>query len=276
MSSMTTTSKAIRENIARSKVCFRRHESIQGLRIMASTMEQFLAAKLTGPPRYEIEVGLTETMVECNRDPDIQIILTPPGEDKPVPLKYVRGKEPAIISLLGALIAKLEARQAEQAQAVEQQSMARRDDLIARCTDLLREGDLPRAKAFIRKLLDEFGETQPNLYAEMSTAMAAAGMALDAAEFLEKAIERFPRETSLYTALIGVYAGARQYDLVDGVYRQIYKQFGLHPRTMINQAKACYTWGRRQKAVDVLLHAVEEFPDSSEARNLLEQINKLP
>jgi pentatricopeptide repeat protein len=229
-----------------------------------------------GAARYEIEVEIDEVLAQCGRNPDTHALLVPPGDDGPVPLKRERGRESDLLALLGGLIARLEIRQAERERAAEQRRTARRDELIVRVKDSLREGDSLRARVFAHKLLDEFDGERPDLYVEMSRLMIASNMEMEAAELLEEAITRFPRETSLYSTLIGIYADAGRYELAEGVYRLIYRQFGIHPRTMINQARAYYAWGRRLKAIDVLLHALEEFPDLAEARQLLDDMDNAP
>jgi pentatricopeptide repeat protein len=276
MSSATTMCRTIRENLGRAKSCFRRHDPLQGLRLAASSVERFLAAKPVGTARYEIEVEIDEVLAQCGRDPDVRSLLAPPDDDRPVPLKLERGRETALLILLESLIDRIAARQAERKRAAEQRRAARRSELDARVREFLDGGDPARARIFVHRLLDEFGEERPDMYVEMSRLMVASNLEMDAAEVLEKAILRFPRETSLYSMLIDIYADAGRYELAEGVYRLIYKQFGLHPRTMINQAKAYYAWGRRLKAVDVLLHALEEFPDLAEVRQLLKYMDNAP
>lgn len=159
-----------------------------------------------------------------------------------------------------------------QSQEAERQRQNRRNELLEKTRSLLREGDRSRGKAFASKLLDEYGKEDPGLYLAIADTMRAADLGLDAAELIENAITLFPKESALYSALIDIYSTAGMYEKAEEGYRRVLKQFGKHPKTLLNMAKAYATWGRKAKAVALLYQVTYDYPDFQEAKDALTQL----
>jgi pentatricopeptide repeat protein len=95
---------------------------------------------------------------------------------------------------------------------------------------------------------------------------------MDGAEFLEMAIEAFPREGQLYGTLVDCYMGAREYEKAEAVYLKVLKQFGSHPRTLVNLAKLYKLLNKRQKAADMAQRALAQDPTNAEAKEIADSI----
>lgn len=269
---MPDTAKSIRENAARAKVYLRRHELPVALTTLAAALQEYACAKAFGPTRFEIEAAFNDALSECNRIPEMQQVLIPPGGDKPVQLKFVRGKEAPLAGLLATLATRFAKDAALQSQEEERQRQNRRVELMEKTKSLLRQGDRPKGRAFANKLLDEYGKDDPGLYLSIADTMRAADLGLDAAELLENAITLFPKESTLYSALIDIYASAGMYEKAEEGYRRVLKQFGKHPKTLLNLARAYATWGRKAKAVALLYQITYDYPTFQEAKDALTQL----
>lgn len=264
--------RTVREHIARSRTLLRRQEPVQALRMLASALEQYAGIKVMGPQRFEAEAAFGEALADCNHHPDLQPVLIPPSGDKPVQLKLVRGKEAALGALCNALAAKIEQAGRQQEQEAERERLERRKVLIGKAKGLLNGGDLPKARAFIRKLLDEYGANDPELHLSMAEGLRGAGMVMDAAELLETAISLFPKESVLYTAAIDNYAGAGKFDMAEAVFKRVLRQFGAHPKSFLTMAQLYAVAGRKEKAAELLYQILQSHPDFEEARGLMEYL----
>ena len=266
--------REIRENVARARLLIRKGELAQAMRHLASALEANAGLKAFGPMRYEIEVGFGEAFADLNVQASMQPLLTPPGSDKPISLKYVRGKDKTLAVLFSNLVQRLDA--AADRQLVEQmkEREARKQDLIARAHAQFEEGELPKGRAFIQKVLEEFGDDDSKISIEMAELLRTANMPLDAAEILREAVDKFPKDPKIYTLLIDSYERATNYSKAEDIYARAFRQFGAHPRMVYRLSKLYVAMKRYKDAQKLLEPLARDNPDFEEAHKMLALVNK--
>lgn len=270
-SSTAESAKAVRENIARAKGYLRREEILRALEAGAEALSVYGKINVIGNTRFEIEVNLDETLMDISRRADISTML-PPGKDgKPFLLRYVRGKEALLSTALRRMVESLKA----QAVAKEQERLGkieqRKQELLTKGQDYLDAGDIPRARTFLRRVMDEFG-AQPGILVGIAGRYRSADLLMEAAEVYEYAIEQFPRESVSYVGAIGCYMELREYEKVERLYERVLQQFGLHPRTLCNMAKFYLLWRKKGKASDCAYRALTMDPTLEEARQIMQEV----
>ncbi|MEG2140972.1 MAG: hypothetical protein RRY20_09325, partial [Bilophila sp.] len=197
---MTTTpeaAKKVRENIARAKGYLRRDEMVKTLSAAAEALNLYGRINVIGSTRFEIEVNLDETLMDISRHAEIHSQLPTGRDGKPFLLRYVRGKEALLSTALGRLAENLKT----QAVTEEQERLGKieqhKQELLLRGQACLDEGDVPRARTFLRRAMDEFG-TQEGILIGIAGRYRTASLPFEAAEVYECAIEQFPRESASY------------------------------------------------------------------------------
>lgn len=266
--------RAIREDIARARLLIRREELAQALRLLGGALARHAVLKAVGPMRFELETSFGEAFADLNVQPAMQPLLTPPGEDKPVSLKFVRGKAGPLAALCSGLADRLEAEADRKILEQHKERTARKQDLILKARGYFAEGDLPKGRAFIQKVLDEFGKEDSRLPLHMAQLLWDAGMVLDAAEILRVAIDDFPKDPKLYSLLVDCHVKASDFAKAEDIYGRMLRHFGMVPQLVCNLARLYIAWKRYQSAEDVLVPLLQENPDLEEAHKLLAMAQK--
>ncbi len=266
--------REIRENIARARLLIRRGEFAPALRLLAAALELNAGLKSFGSMRYEIEVAFGEAFADLNVQPAMQPLLTPPGGDKPVSLKHIRGKDKALATLFANLVRRLEAEADKRTLEQMKEREARKRDLLARARAQFAEGELPKGRAFIQKIIEEFGDEDARLHIHTAELLRDVSMPLDAADILRDAIDKFPKDPKLYTLLIDSYERAKEYSKAEDIYARAFRQFGTHPHMAFRLARLYVNWKHYKDAERVLAQLLREDPDFEQARKLLELVRK--
>jgi len=264
--------KTIRENIARARIYLQRQDFAVAMRTLSVAMGQYAGMKAVGASRFEIEEAIRMALNDCNRQAKLREVLTPAGGSTPTQLRYVRGKEEMLARVFASLAISLEQAHRQQIREKEQQWLERRQRLSSKATEFLDGGELHKGLAFIRRVLEEYGNNDPDLHLTMAEYLRNADLVLDAAEILGQAIELFPKATALYAASIKWYAEIGKLDKAEIIFRRGIRQFGIHPRNLLAMARIYAEAGQRAKAVSLLYRLLQDHPDCEEAKTLLGQV----
>jgi pentatricopeptide repeat protein len=186
-------------------------------------------------------------------------------------IHYTPGEEAALLAVLGLLRKALENIAQAEKQGTQDARKQRKAELLEAGQRLLAEGEGVKAKVELRRLADEFGK-EPGILAQVGTLLAQAKMPADATEFLELAIEAFPKDGATYGTLVDCYMGVKEYEKAEVVYVKALRQFGSHPRTLVNLAKVYKLMNKRQKAAEAAQKALSLDPGNAEAKAIADSI----
>jgi pentatricopeptide repeat protein len=260
-----TAPPAVSQNIARAKSLISRHELIRALDCLISALENFTPGSLIGKARYEVEVHIQQCIAGINLNPKVRKLLAELAGAPKANISYMPGGEATLLTVLGVLRKALENMEQAEKQGAQHALKQRKAELLASAQSLLAGGEGVKAKLELRKLAEEFGK-EPGILAQVGNMFAAANLPADAAEFLELAVEAFPKDGQVYGTLVDCYMGMKEYEKAEAVYQKALKQFGPHPRTLVNLAKVYKLLNKRQKAAEMAQRALTLDPGNAEAK----------
>ncbi len=266
-----TAPPSVLQNIARAKNLVRRDDPVRAIDALTAALNLFEPEKILGKARYEIEVNIMECVGELSRHPRVKALLTQISRSATAAIAYAPGEEGRLTPVLAVLRKALAETEAAAARAVEERVEGRKAALLAKGKEHLAAGDMPRGKAALRRLGDEFG-TEPGVLAEIGSILVRANLHYDAVEFLEQALEIFPKESGAYAELVNCYLSLREFEKAEALYLKAISQFGRHPRTLVNLGKLYISWNKKDKAFDVLNQAARLDPTNEEAKELRRQV----
>jgi len=227
-----------------------------------SALDTFDPGSLIGKARFEVEVNIRQCVNEINLNPTIHNLLTELTRSSKASIPYNPGEEAALRTVLGVLHKALEKMEQAEKQGAQQAVVQRKADLLAAGKQALAAGEGTKAKIELRKLAEEFGK-EPGVLAQIGNMFVAAKLPRDAAEFLEMAIEAFPKEAKEYGTLVECYMGGNEYEKAEAVYLKVLKNLGQHPKTLTNLAKVYKLEGKRQKAAETAQRALSMDPKNA-------------
>ena len=262
---------SIGHNIARAKSLVKRNELPRALDCLMAALENFTPGSLIGKARYEAEVHIQQCIVDINLNPAVRKLLTEFSRSSKAGIRYKPGEEAALLAVLGVLRKALENIELAAKQGAQDAVAQRKAALLEKGQGLLAAGEGVKAKAELRKLAEEFGK-EPGILSCIGNMFAAVQLCAEAAEFLELAVEAFPKDGQNYGALVDCYMGMREYEKAEAVYQKALKQFGPHPRTLVNLAKVCKLLNKRQKAAEMAQRALSLEPGNAEAKEIADSI----
>lgn len=258
---------SVTQNIARAKSYVKRDELIRALDCLLSALELFQPDTIIGKARYVVEVNILECVADLNSHAKIRSLLQSVAKSANVSIAYTPGEEAKLAPVLQILRKALMETEAAKLRAAEEAVSNRKEALFAKARQHLAEGETPRGKAVLRQVGDEFGG-EPGVLADIGKILIGKGLQWEAIEFLEQAVENFPRSSGPYADLVACYLEMREYEKAEKLYLKVIKEFGEHPKTLVNLGKMYISWNKKDKAFDVLNKAVRKDPGNEEARAL--------
>lgn len=261
---------AVPQNIARAKSLVKRDEPVRAIDALVTALELFEPDKILGKARFEIEVNVQECVGDISRHSAVRALLTRLTRSTSSVIAYTPGEEAKLLPVLKVLRKALAETAAEEIRTAEGKVTDRKVALLAKGKEHLAAGEMPKARAVLKRLGEEFG-TEPGVLLEIGSLLALAKLYYEAAEFLEQALETFPKESGAYGELVSCYTALREHEKAEAVYLRAIAQFGRHPRTLINLGKLYLDWNKKDKALDVLNQAVRMDPGNEEAKALRDQ-----
>ena len=270
---LTTAPKEIRENIARATGYLRRDEVERALMTMSEALRLLAGVKLVRSARTELDAQIGEFLAAIVRHSLLQPLLDPGNTGKPRSIKLQAGKEAALSTVLEGL-AKILQNAAEQA--VQQEADARlerKKQLIGSGLEFLREGQVAKGRAFLKRIVEEFGDEE-GIRLQMGQIFAAAGLFTEAAAMYEEAMVIQPRDSAAYTGAVAAWMELREYEKAETVYKAVLRTFGGHASTFGKMAKLYLVWHKKQAAEDAALRALQTDPELADALVVMAALDK--
>lgn len=264
---------SVTQNIARAQSLVKRGEPIRALEALLAALDLFEPAQIVGKARSVAETGIYECVAELNAHTRIKRLIREIAHSDKAAIAYKPGAEDSLAGVLQILHKALAEEDAAKIRAEEDRAGHRKEELFAKGRECLASGEIPRGKAVLRKLGEESG-AEPGVLEEIGRILIGAGDIADAVEFLEKAVELFPRAGGAYAALADCYMALRDYRKGEALYLNAIKEFGAHPKTLVNLGRLYIAWNKRDKAFDVLNRAVRQDPSNEEAKELFAKVDR--
>ncbi len=266
-----TAPKAVRDNIARSRAYLARGYLTRALEAMETALRAYSGTTLIGQPRFETEVHIHEFVNDLNRNHTVRKFFEQRKVFSGPYVSYTPGEELPLAerleSIRHAMLEEERERAAEQAQKV----LMRKMELTGNGQARLDAGDLPRGRALLRRVAEEWGH-EPGVLSDIGQRFLRARLFYEAAELFEAALDVFPGEAQAYSGAVAAYMDLREYQKAESVYLRALRQFGSHPRTMLNLAKLYMEWRKRDKAYEFANRAAQADPSLAEARELVARL----
>lgn len=256
--------------IARAKALLKRDDTIRALDSLLSGLGEFNARATPDRARFEIEVLIQECVQELNRQPAMHSLFATLTKGKAGQVPYTPGQEKKLLAILGILHKALAGREAADKQFKRDEREKRKNALLQRGHDYLGADDLPRGKSSLRVLAEEFGE-EPGILVRAGEMLLDAKCYFEAAEMMEQAIALFPKVSNAYGLATQIYTQLREYEKAETVYLLAIKQFGRHPRTLLNLAKLYVAWNKREDAFRLAQEAYGKDSSLAEAKLMMEK-----
>jgi tetratricopeptide (TPR) repeat protein len=265
-----TPAKKIREDIARARAALGKGELPRSLAHLLDAVRAFTAARILGREKAEVQAYLQEYLRELNRHPAVKSHFTARNVHVTPYVKYRNGAEAELARALAGLLEELEHRDRQDERRADERRARRKEDLLAPAQAALESGELPKAKALLRRVAEEYGQ-EPGVLADCGQRLLRAGLFLDAGELLERAVAQDPRDSRALAWAVQAYSDAREFSKVEALYRQALQTFGNHPRTLLHMARMYMEWRKFDDAYDCARKALEADPALDEARAIMDQ-----
>lgn len=266
-------SPVVSQNIARAKSLIKRNEPERALEAILSALTLFEADKVVGKARSVVEINLHECVLELNANGKVKKLIQEISHSASASIPYKPGEENRLAGVLTIIHKALVESQAKSAHDAEEEERIRKEALFTKAGEFISEGDLPRGRATLRKIAEEYG-AEPGILARVGTLLAEANFPDDAIEYLAQAVEAFPNAPEPYSHLVNCYLALKEYAKAETTYMNVIKTFGKHPRTLINLGKLYIAWNKRDKAFEVLNQAVKLAPADKEAAELFAKVDR--
>lgn len=260
----------VRQYFARSKSLLKRNETLRALDALISGLDLYDPSKLLVKARFETEVLIQESVIDIGRQPNVRNFFEQIARSSKMTVSYTPGEEAKLRATLEILRKGLQNMEEEKAAVEHEKHDHRRQSLQEKGLNYLKAGDAARGKSALRIVADEFGD-EPGVLTQVGLWLQEANLQFDALEFLEQAIEQFPKEYKAYGAATAIYTDLREFDKAEAVYLKALKAFGKHPRTLLNLAKIYVSWNKKGQAFEAAQEAYKLDPTLAEAKEIVDK-----
>lgn len=265
--------KELRENIARANGYLRRNEIERALNAMGQALRQFAGVQMMRAARAELDIQISEFLNALTHHQAMQPLLDPQNSGKPKPIRYQQGKEGALATVLEGL-AKIMINEAEaEIRKTAEERSERKRMLIETGSQLLKEGQVAKGRAFLKRVAEEFSSDE-GIRLQLAKIFAAHGQQVEAAEMYEESMQFEPRQVAGYTGAVSTWLAIHEYERAEKVFMAILRSFGGHPNTFGKMAKMYWDWRKRGKAEEMAIRALQGDKSQPEAREIMNALTK--
>lgn len=268
-----TVPPTVAQNFARAKSLFGRNEPVRALEALISAINTYEAAQVLGRARAGVEFSIQECVDACNNHKEIRGLIRKIAKSGTAAIAYAPGEEAKLVSVLNLIRKALAEAENAGKKAAEEEARERKEAQFEAAQKAIQSGEIPKGRALLRRLGEEYG-SEPGALASIGSILVAANFPHDAVPYLEQAVADFPRESQAYAMLASCYLDLREHEKAEKLYLAAIKEFGAHPRTLTNLGKLYIQWNKKDKAFDVLRQAVRLDPDNKETADLFAKVDR--
>ncbi|WP_028587266.1 hypothetical protein [Desulfocurvus vexinensis] len=259
----------VKRNLARANGYLRRKEYRKA--VQAATTAFAIkpdCAQLVGKHKHELEFLCIEFCDNFNSNPGVIAFMHGIKIRARPFLAYGPGCEERVRTKLDIIGERMDAKEREAEARRLAALQEKKATWLERGQRALDEGRYPRGKAWLRRVVDEFGH-EPGVLADIAARLLDKDLLPEAADILAQARAADPRDPAIYTMAIQAYQGLGEMAKAEAVYLAAIRQFGGHPQTYLNLARHYMTWRKRDKAYEFARKALDADPALTEAREIM-------
>jgi tetratricopeptide (TPR) repeat protein len=259
----------VKRNLARANGYLRRKEyrkAVQAAAVAFSAKPD--CAQLVGQHKHELEFLCIEFCDNFNTNPGVIAFMHGIKIRARPFLAYAPGGEDMVRTKLEIVEERMDAKEREREARRLAALAEKKATWMERGQRALDEGNYPRGKAWLRRVVDDFGH-EPGVLADIGSRLLDKDLLPEAADILARARGADPRDHTVYTLAIRAYQGLGEMGKAEEVYLAAIRQFGGHPLTYLNLARHYMAWRKRDKAYEYARKALEADPGLDEAREIV-------
>lgn len=268
-----TPAKRVREHVARAKRSLNKGEVARSLEHIQDALHEMLSSQIFGRDKFEVEVHLQEFLKEFNGHSDIKEYFNEKGVHVTPYVSFSRGKEKDVLDFFK----KVHDDMVQDAAQAQEDAQANRDnqrrEMLDRGQQLLDAGELPKAKAMFRRLVEEFHDVE-GLKTNVGERLLKAELYFEAGELLEEAVAENPRDSHALAHAVQAYKSAREYPKMEKLYKIALKTFGSHPKTLLHMAEMYLDWKKFDEAYDFAKQAYDADNSLDKAKEIVDVVGK--
>ncbi len=264
--------KPIKEYLARARASLNRNSIARGVSAKILALEIIQRSRLVGPERFTVLALTNDVLKQIKSHPMIKKYLEEEYLVSPL-TAYAQGKEDDLLVILRPMAEYFKDDESAEEEPEQKKQALPLEKYLEEGEKFLKQGNAGRARMCLRKAVEHYGETSevPINVAQM---LIKAGYHNDAAEILQQAMEKFPKENQLFSLILQAYTDGGQFAEAEKVYKSVIKKFGGHPKTYFGFAKLYMDWRKPEMAYDYLREALKLDPGFKEAKALLDKGEK--
>lgn len=269
ISDMITNARMIKGEASRAKSYLMRYEVPKSIDLMISALHAKSEMAIVSADRIDIELMARDYCQEFDRNQYVREVLAQVNFSKPQYLNYSPEKEREVINRLAVIRETMaEIEMGEQAKK-QKEHLERREALIAQAEEMIRSGQLPKARVTLKRAAEQFGR-EPGVLARVGKVLLDAKEIKDAREMFVQAIDLHPKDPDGYAFLVEACQAGEDLPGAEDAYLKAIKQFGEHPQTCLNLAKLYQRMRNRDKAEEFARRAFELDNTLAEAKTIME------
>ena len=264
-----TIPKTVTENIARAKAYLRRNEAERAMDAIVAAINEYEAAQVIGKARFEAASLFHDAVGDFNRNNMVKELIETLSRSPKAAIVYQANKEKELGNIFKILLKFLTESKAKEERDRLEADVKERKMLISRGQSLLDSGDHAMGRAVFKRYADTYG-AEPGVLGDVGHRFLQAKLYKEAAEVLEKAIDKHPKESRAYADAVTAYLAMREFEKAEAVYVKVVKQFGAHQRTLYNLAKLYMFMNKKDKAFEAARRAYSKDSSMVEAKELMD------
>lgn len=268
-----TVPPTVSQNLARVKSLVARGEPVRAIDALLAAIHTYEDAQVVGRARSGVEFAIQECVDICNNQPQIRKLIRELSRSDKAFIAYAPGEEAKLAGVLRLVRKALDEAEAAKERAAEEEHRLHRESIFTDARAAFQAGEAPKGRALLRRVAEESGAVKGVLEA-VADALIEAGFMPDSLPYLEQTVEAFPRESSAYAKLASGYMTLREFEKAEKLYRHAIKEFGAHPKTLLNLGKVYVAWNKRDKAFEVLQQAARLAPEDAEIKELFAKVDR--
>ncbi len=267
----TATPKLARENLARARAYMRRNEIVRSLESACSAFVEILDSRLIGQARYEVEVLIQEYITELNKHPEIKNFFFKKNIHATPYIRFIKGRERDCLERLESILHGIKEESENAREKREERHFSKKQELLERGRKLMEAKDYARGKGVLRRVAEGWGQEE-GLITEIAMLFLEHHLCMEAADLFEQAIELNPADSKAYGGAVRCYKELHEFEKCEKLYLRALKQFGSHPRTLLNMAELYKRWRKPDEAYDFARRALSADPTLEEAKAIIKEM----
>jgi len=254
---MKITGKMIKEDLARCKSCYLRNEDLRALGHLGGALKAFLAVKLPGTERSEIESLFREAFANVSKMPRV-LKFVPKG------VPYLKGQEDKLFRYVVTLHKKVKDDLERESLEQMRERKLKIDQLILKGQKLLEEGNLLEAQRNFREAVANHVD-EDGLFPLLALRLMDKGHFKASLEYVKGAIEAGPDNARAYDLLFTAVGKLGETEAGLRVIADAKKKCGAHPLVLSASARLQGMAGKWTEAQIEADKALALKPDLKEA-----------